>query len=108
MAERTTKRAGAKRGRGKAPVAEERAPESVRAATEELLRSLCRLGVAIVTSPVQLLPRETRRHLRAAYHESVRAGIALERGALRALERRLEEAEARLAERDAELETTGE
>jgi len=92
--------------RGKPSAEKERAPESVREATEELFRSLCRLGVAIVTSPVQLLPRETRRHLRAAYHESVRAGIALERGALRALERRLERVEARLSEREAELKET--
>lgn len=104
MAEKRTRRTGAKRA--KAPTEEERAPEGVREATEELFRSLCRLGVAIVTSPIQILPRETRRHLRAAYHESVRAGIALERGALRALERRLERAEARLSEREAELEAT--
>ncbi len=103
MAEKATRRSAAKRT--KVPTEEERAPEGVREATEALFRSLCRLGAAIVTSPVQLLPPETRRHLQAAYHESMRAGIALERGALRSLERRLEQAEARLAEREAALET---
>ncbi len=84
--------------------AEERPRERVSEATEELFRSLCRLGVAVLTSPFQLLPRETRRHLRAAGRETIRAGIALERGALQVIEERLDRIEARLEEWDAELE----
>lgn len=83
---------------------EERPRERLGEATEELVRSLGRLGVAVATSPLLLLPRETRRHLRAAGRETIRAGIALERGALRTVEERLDRVEARLEEWEKELE----
>ncbi len=80
-----------------APTAEER-KEEVRAAGEELMRSLWRLGLAVAASPLRLLPEETRHHLRAASREAVRAGIALNRGMLEASERALSDAQARLDE----------
>lgn len=72
--------------------------EEVRVAGKDLARSLWRLGLAITASPVRLLPEETQRHLRAAGREAVQAGIALNRGALRASEEALANAHARLDE----------
>lgn len=70
--------------------------EEVRAAGQELARSLWRLGWAVTTSPIRWLPKETQRHLRAAGREAVRAGIALNRGVLDRWEQTLADAQARL------------
>ncbi|MFQ5855331.1 MAG: hypothetical protein ACE5LU_06785 [Anaerolineae bacterium] len=72
--------------------------EDVRAASQELARSLCRLGLAVATSPIRLLPEETQGHLRSAGREAVRAGIALNRGVLEASEKALADVQARLDE----------
>lgn len=76
---------------------EDRAP-AVSEAGQELARSLWRLGLAITSSPLRLLPEETRHHLRAAGREAVRAGIALNRGALSMSEKAVSKAHARLDE----------
>ncbi len=72
--------------------------EEVRAAGQELARSLWRLGLVVASSPIRWLPKETRRHLRAAGREAVRAGIALNRGVLDRWEQTLADAQARLDE----------
>ncbi len=75
----------------------------IRDAGGELGRSLCRLGLAIGSSPLRLLPQETQQHLRAAGREAQHAGIALQRGVLQRSEEVLSEAHARLDEAEAEL-----
>jgi hypothetical protein len=54
--------------------------DQLRAAASELARSLWRLGRAIASSPMRMLPDETRDHLRAAKREAVEAGAVLGRG----------------------------
>jgi hypothetical protein len=70
----------------------------VRTAGRELARSLWRLGLVVTSSPLRLLPEETRQHLRSAGREAVRAGIALNRGALEASEKALENVQTHLDE----------
>lgn len=72
--------------------------EQVRAASKELARSLWQLGLAVTSSPIRLLPKETQHHLQAARSEAVRAGIALNRGVVKASEEALADIEARLDE----------
>jgi len=81
--------------------------EEVRLAGKDLARSLWRLGLTITSSPIRLLPEETQRHLRAAGREAVQAGIALNRGALNAVEEALSDARGRLDELEEKLTEAG-
>ena len=72
--------------------------EEVWVAGKDLARSLWRLGLTITSAPIRLLPEETQRHLQAAGREAVQAGIALNRGALNAVEEALSDARGRLDE----------
>jgi len=81
--------------------------EDVRGAGKDLARSLWRLGLTITSSPIRLLPEETQRHLRAAGREAVQAGIALNRGALNAVEEALSDARGRLDELEEKLTEAG-
>jgi hypothetical protein len=72
--------------------------ERLRTASSELAFSLWRLGLAIATSPLRLLPTETREHLRAARHEADRAGVALGRGLVPVSRQMVDDWEAQLDE----------
>lgn len=79
--------------------------DRLKTAGGELVRSLWRLGLAIASSPIRMLPEDTQDHLRAAKREAVEAGAVLGRGLVRAPDggvekwkTQLDEMEERLAE----------